>query len=145
VAAPLCHAWRVTDLSTTTDPSSTPDLSAVTLVVTDLAASRAFYTAAFDAQIVFENDDSVVFGFGATLINLLLRSSADELLDPAPVGSPADASRIVFTVPVPDTDAYCDRLEEQGVTLLNGPMTRSWGPRTASFQDPDGHVWEIAS
>ena len=31
-----------------------------------------------------------------------------------------------------------------GVTLLNGPMDRPWGIRTASFSDPGGHIWEIA-
>jgi mannose-6-phosphate isomerase-like protein (cupin superfamily) len=24
------------------------------------------------------------------------------------------------------------------------PMNREWGVRTASFTDPDGHIWEIA-
>ncbi len=28
--------------------------------------------------------------------------------------------------------------------LLNGPIDREWGVRTASFTDPDGHIWEIA-
>lgn len=122
-----------------------PALSAVTLVVADLQASKDFYAAAFDAPVIFEGDDSVVFRFGPTMINLLHRSSADELLAPAAVGEPGDEPRIVFTVPVPDTDQYCVRLAERGVALLNGPMTRPWGPRTASFADPDGHVWEIAS
>jgi lactoylglutathione lyase len=27
---------------------------------------------------------------------------------------------------------------------LNGPVDRDWGMRTASFTDPDGHIWEIA-
>jgi hypothetical protein len=30
------------------------------------------------------------------------------------------------------------------VALLNGPMDRPWGVRTASFTDPAGNVWEIA-
>jgi lactoylglutathione lyase len=30
------------------------------------------------------------------------------------------------------------------VELLNGPMDRPWGIRTASFLDPGGHIWEIA-
>jgi lactoylglutathione lyase len=30
------------------------------------------------------------------------------------------------------------------VTLLNGPMARQWGVRTASFTDPGGHIWKIA-
>ena len=28
--------------------------------------------------------------------------------------------------------------------LLNGPVNRPWGVRTASFADPGGHIWEIA-
>jgi uncharacterized glyoxalase superfamily protein PhnB len=30
------------------------------------------------------------------------------------------------------------------VSLLNGPLDRPWGVRTATFTDPDGHIWEIA-
>ena len=86
-----------------------------------------------------------MFRFGPTVLNLLHRSSADELLAPSPVGDVGDAPRAVFTVQVPDTDRYCIELAERGITLLNGPMTRRWGPRTASVADPDGHVWEIAS
>ena len=41
-------------------------------------------------------------------------------------------------------DAVCARLTARGVTLLNGPMDRPWGIRTASFRDPGGHVWELA-
>jgi hypothetical protein len=28
--------------------------------------------------------------------------------------------------------------------LLNGPIDRPWGIRTASFRAPGGHIWEIA-
>jgi len=128
-----------------TDQNWAPAVHAVTLVVNDLQASKAFYTQAFAAPQVFENEDSVVFSFGGVLINLLLSAPAVELLAPAEVGNAADAPRVVFTVPVPDTDDYCRQLAERGIALLNGPMTRPWGPRTASFVDPDGHVWEIAS
>lgn len=128
-----------------TDQNWAPAVHAVTLVVNDLQASKAFYTQAFGAPQVFENEDSVVFSFGGVLINLLLSTPAVELLAPAAVGTAADAPRVVFTVPVPDTDGYCRQLAERGIALLNGPMTRPWGPRTASFVDPDGHVWEIAS
>ena len=38
----------------------------------------------------------------------------------------------------------CAELGTRGVVLLNGPMNREWGMRTASFTDPDGHIWEIA-
>jgi uncharacterized glyoxalase superfamily protein PhnB len=35
-------------------------------------------------------------------------------------------------------------LGERGAELLNGPVDRPWGVRTASFRDPGGHIWEIA-
>jgi catechol 2,3-dioxygenase-like lactoylglutathione lyase family enzyme len=31
------------------------------------------------------------------------------------------------------------------LTLINGPMDRPWGIRTACFADPSGHIWEIAA
>ena len=37
-----------------------------------------------------------------------------------------------------------DELKSRGVELLNGPIDRPWGIRTASFRDPGGHIWEIA-
>jgi len=33
----------------------------------------------------------------------------------------------------------------EGVGLLNGPVDRPWGMRTASFTDPGGHIWELAT
>ena len=51
---------------------------------------------------------------------------------------------MVFTMAVDDVDAMCAILAERGVELLNGPMDRPWGIRTASFRDPGGHIWEIA-
>jgi lactoylglutathione lyase len=53
-------------------------------------------------------------------------------------------SRFVFTLAVEDVDAMCAELAARGVTLLNGPMDRPWGIRTASFMDPSGYIWEIA-
>ena len=35
-------------------------------------------------------------------------------------------------------------LASRGVELLNGPIDRAWGMRTASFMDPAGHIWEVA-
>jgi len=53
-------------------------------------------------------------------------------------------ARFVFTISVDDVDEMCAELVSRGVKLLNGPMDRPWGIRTASFMDPAGHIWEIA-
>jgi lactoylglutathione lyase len=53
-------------------------------------------------------------------------------------------SRVQFTIDVDGVDAMCADLAKRGVELLNGPIDRPWGIRTASFRDPGGHIWEIA-
>ena len=118
-------------------------ISAITLFVEDLAAAKRFYNEVFGLPIRFEDDDSVVFDFGNALINLLKTSAAIELIAPAAVG-PRDGPRMQFTIDVDDVDATCAELTARGVQLLNGPIDRPWGIRTACFQDPAGHVWEIA-
>ena len=120
------------------------NIGAITLFVEDLEASKAFYLKVFGLPVVFENDDSVVFKIGATLINLLLISQANELIEPAKVATREAGSRMVFSIDVDDVDAMCAKLTGLGVALLNGPMDRPWGIRTASFCDPSGHIWEIA-
>ena len=119
-------------------------ISNVTLFVEDLAAARQFYIDVFGLPVAFEDDESTVFNFGNVTVNLLKTSAADELIEPAPVAGPESGSRFVFTIPVDDVDAMCEELGDRGVELLNGPMDRPWGVRTAAFRDPGGHIWEIA-
>ncbi len=119
-------------------------IDAITLFVEDLEGTKRFYREVFDLPVKFEDDDSAVFDFGNTLINLLRVTAASELIDPAPVASSEAGSRLQLTIEVADVDATCAELARRGVTLLNGPIDRPWGVRTASFSDPGGHIWEIA-
>src|SRR5256885_1618660 len=52
--------------------------------------------------------------------------------------------RSQLTIFVDDVDRVCQEITSRGATLINGPMNRPWGVRTACFADPDGHVWEVA-
>ena len=120
------------------------EIFAITLFVEDLAAAKKFYQQVFGLPVEFEDDNSAVFKFGKTLINLLKTAAADELIGPAKAAEREAGSRFVFTLQVDDVDAMCAKLTGRGVTLLNGPMDRPWGIRTASFTDPGGTIWEIA-
>jgi catechol 2,3-dioxygenase-like lactoylglutathione lyase family enzyme len=118
---------------------------AVTLFVEDLAATKQFYLNVFGLPVMFEDNNSAVFKFGDTLVNLLKITAAGELIEPATVASREAGSRFVFTINVNNVDAMCTELTARGAELLNGPMDRPWGIRTASFMDPGGHIWEIAT
>ena len=119
-------------------------IAAITLFVDDLEEARRFYREVFELPVTYEDENSAVFTFGDTLINLLKTTQAPGLVGPAIV-APADAGvRFQFTLAVQDVDAMCEELQRRGVELLNGPIDRPWGIRTASFRDPGGHIWEIA-
>ena len=119
-------------------------LSAITLFAEDLPATRAFYADVFAVRLIFEDPNSAVFDFGNTLINLLDVAAVPELIEPATIGDPAGGPRAVMTLDVDDVDAVVAEITSRGVELLNGPMDRPWGIRTASFRDPAGHLWEVA-
>jgi catechol 2,3-dioxygenase-like lactoylglutathione lyase family enzyme len=128
-----------------TDVAAWPTaISAITLFVEDLARTKRFYQDVFGLPIQYEDDASAVFNFGNTLVNLLASGEAPELIAPAAVAPPDAGARYQFTISVDDVDAMCDELKRRGVELLNGPMDRPWGIRTAAFRDPAGHIWEIA-
>jgi catechol 2,3-dioxygenase-like lactoylglutathione lyase family enzyme len=111
-------------------------LFAITLFVEDLEAAKLFYTTAFGLPVAYADAASAVFNFERTMINLLKIESAAELIAPATVATRAAGSRMVFTLQVDDVDARCAELTARGVHLLNGPLDRPWGIRTASFADP---------
>jgi catechol 2,3-dioxygenase-like lactoylglutathione lyase family enzyme len=121
-----------------------PGIAAITLFQEDLDTTKRFYQEVFGLPITYEDDTSAVFKFGDTLINLLKISEANKLIEPAQVAAREAGSRLVFTIAVEDVDAMCKELEARGVKLLNGPIDRPWGIRTASFLDPGGYIWEIA-
>ena len=124
--------------------ASPKSIDALTLFVEDLERSKLFYQDVFGLSVIFEDENSAVFKFANTMINLLEIPAARELIEPGVVASPGAGSRFQLTIPVDDVDAACAELKARGVELLNGPMDRAWGIRTACFTDPGGHIWEFA-
>jgi catechol 2,3-dioxygenase-like lactoylglutathione lyase family enzyme len=116
-------------------------VGAITLFVEDKLRAKEFYARAFAATPLMEDDTSVLFRFENTMVNLLVAASAAEMIAPAAVGS---GSRLQLTLFVENADEAVALLAERGVELLNGPLDRPWGQRTAAFADPDGHIWEVA-
>ena len=123
---------------------SSKSVDFITLFAEDLEGSKSFYQDVFGLPLIYEDEASAVFRFANTGINLLRVPAAHDLIRPGVVASRDAGARLVFTIGVEDVDAVCAELAGHGVELLNGPVNRPWGMRTASFTDPGGHIWEVA-
>ena len=119
-------------------------LPLVSLFVEDLAAARAFYQDVLELDLVMGDEHSAMFNLGGTMVNLLTVEAATRQIAPARVGGPDAGSRVQLVISVDDIDAVCADLQAKGVTILNGPADQPWGMRTACFNDPAGHNWELA-
>ena len=116
----------------------------ITLFEKDLDQAKEFYARVLVITPEFADAESATLRFDNTIINLEKESAAHDLIGPAAVADHRGGSRVVLTLWVEDVDAACADLSKRGVTLINGPIDRPWGTRTACFADPGGHIWEIA-
>ena len=119
-------------------------IEVLTLFVDDIGEAKTFYLKIFEPAIVYQDEVSCVLKFEGAMVNLLQASNASPLVQPVSVPPAAAGARILLTIKVDDVDAVCAELQDRGVALLNGPIDRPWGRRTAAFADPSGHVWEAA-
>jgi lactoylglutathione lyase len=120
------------------------ELAVITLFVEDLAACKQFYITVLGLEIVYEDAESAVVQMKNLMINLLVANEAPTLIEPAAVGQVTSGVRALYTINVEDAYATASELKRKGVAILNGPIDRPWGRRTAAFADPAGNVWEIA-
>ncbi|MFI5269559.1 MAG: VOC family protein [Chloroflexota bacterium] len=121
------------------------EIGVVELFYPDLAAAKTFYQEIFGLTVDREDATSVSFVIGELVVILLTMDSACKLVEPLPVAAAGTGARACFTIGVPDVDAVCRELAEQGITPINGPVDRPWGPRAAYFADPGGYVFEFAT
>ena len=119
-------------------------LECCTFFVEDLRSVKEFYQQVFGLKKIYEDGVSTVFKFDNLMINLLQISEAPQLIEPAKVASASVGSRTMFTILVQNVDLVCEQLSAHKVDLLNGPVDRPWGRRTAAFRDPAGNAWEVA-
>jgi catechol 2,3-dioxygenase-like lactoylglutathione lyase family enzyme len=119
-------------------------LDAITLFITDRDRSKAFYQQLFGKTPIFEDEDSAAFKLDNVIVNLLIPEAARELVEPAHTAAPGTGASFQLSVGVENVDDCCHALARIGVPILNGPIDQPWGLRTASFMDPDGHIWEVA-
>lgn len=117
-------------------------IAQVTLVCDDLPAALAFYRDLLGAEELYADDAWIVVRLAGFLVTIVSAGEGARLVSPVELGDDP-GRRALLTVEVGDLDDAADRLAGAGVVLLSEPTARPWGPRTATFADPAGHLWEI--
>jgi catechol 2,3-dioxygenase-like lactoylglutathione lyase family enzyme len=114
----------------------------MTLYVPDLGEARKFYADAFGLDAQPLDDDTAMLKLEGIFVFLHQSAAAQP---PPVVLEEAGKGAGQFAIIVDDVDAVCAEIAGRGVQPLTGPADRDWGMRTATFADPGGHIWEIAT
>jgi catechol 2,3-dioxygenase-like lactoylglutathione lyase family enzyme len=119
-------------------------LSLVTLGVTDLERSRAFYEALGWTTGAEPGDDVVFFQAGGMIVALWDRAELAEdsgLRD----GGGWGGVTLAHNVRSPEeVDAVIEEARAAGATIPRAGGETFWGGYSGVFVDPDGHPWEVA-
>lgn len=124
-----------------------PRLSFVTLVVRDLARSRAFYIGGLGWPVEFESPDEVVMVRVGEKVVLSLWQEAAAVAEIGPISRAEGAPPITLAhnVATPsDVDRVLTEARAVGATVAAPAVARDWGGYSGYFADPDGFRWEIA-
>lgn len=129
-----------------------PRIHVLTLAVDDLERSVAFYRDGLglptEGIVGTEFPDGAVAFFKMNL-NLTLalwpRTSLvrDSGVVPAPT-NPSDLTLGHLVESREEVDAVLERAASAGGRITQPAQDRFWGGYSGYFQDPDGHLWEIA-
>ena len=129
-----------------------PRIKVVTLGVGDLEKSLAFYRDGLGLPTQgiigteFEEGAVVFFDMNDDLILALYPKSAlakDARVSAGPP-NPAEFSIGHILRSKREVDALMEEAERAGAKITDPAHDRFWGGYSGYFQDPDGHLWEIA-
>jgi len=129
-----------------------PRLSVITLAVDDLPRAVAFYRDGLGLPT--EGIVGTQYALGAVAffelqagLKLALWPRTSLAADAGLPLGPRSATEMALAHNVgsqAEVDALLARARAAGATVLREPGPAFWGGWTALFQDPDGHLWEIA-
>jgi uncharacterized protein len=125
-------------------PAVEQRLSLITLGVSDLARSRAFYEALGWTTRAEPNDDVVFFQAGGTIVALWGR---DRLAQDSVVEDNGGWGGITLAHNVrspAEVDTVLAEAEAAGARIPRAGAETFWGGYSGIFLDPDGHPWEVA-
>lgn len=120
-------------------------ISMITLGVRDLAASVRFYEAGLGFPRMESPPEVAFFTLDGTWLGLYERNALAADASVSAEGHGFEAFTLAHNVESePEVDEVIRQAIEAGATLVKQPQKALWGGYSGYFQDPDGHLWEVA-
>lgn len=122
-----------------------PRISMITLGVSDLARSVAFYQQGLGFPKLESPPEVAFFTLGGTWLGLYGREALAEDAKVSAEGSGFKGFALAHNVKSEqEVHAVVDQAVAAGATLVKEPQKVFWGGYSGYFADPDGHLWEVA-
>ncbi len=129
-----------------------PRITVITLGVSDLEKSLAFYRDGLGLPTEgitgseFEDGAVVFFKLNNDLILALYPRASLAKDGKVPAGQPSPAEFSIGHVvrSKAEVDTVMQQAQNAGARITDPAHDRFWGGYSGYFQDPDGHLWEIA-
>lgn len=119
----------------------------VNLPVTDLARAVAFYEAVgAERNPRFSDDTAACMVFSETIHAMLLTHDKFRQFTPKPIGDARETTEVLICLSADSREAVDATLEKAGATggrMDPGPKQDHGFMYGRSFEDPDGHIWEV--
>ena len=115
----------------------------IILTTKNYLIAKEFYSKKLNLKIIrnVPKEEFTQFKMDNCYLAIYGEGFVKKLLNKTRLGEPGNT---IFTFSQSeDIDADFQKLLLQGVKFIQPPKTQTWGQRTAYFEDPDGHIWEI--
>ena len=121
-------------------------LSIITLGVSDVAKSRAFYVDGLGWKQAKASNESIIFlQLNGIALSLYQHEALAEDACVEANRSPFRGFALAYnTRSEADVDAQLAFAEKAGATITKPAQKAFWGGYSGCFQDPDGFIWEVA-
>jgi hypothetical protein len=125
-----------------------PRMTVITLGVSDLARSTAFYREIFSTRPNTENDGVTFFQMpGVWLALYPLHKLAEDIGEEVRLPEPGifRGSSLAYNArSKEEVTAIFACVADAGAHIAKAPQDTFWGGYSGYFSDPDGHYWEVA-